>query len=184
MTEEYYQGFSCMECSAENQAREDQTAVPNDISDPCFWASLRRQNKEIVRSILEARRHSRQKKAGYEFVNQLNILPQPLADGTSRSSVSMLAVMALPHLVLGKAKNSHDGSIVKRISRRSQWKRADIEKLFNDTKALQAMCSKNSNKTDDSETKQFNRMMGVAKISSAIGLLAESYSRFFPSATQ
>ena len=64
----------------------------------------------------------------------------------------MIAAMALQHLVLAKTKESYDGSIAKTMSRRiSQWKRIDIENLFNEAKALQFRLSKNSNKTDDSD---------------------------------
>ena len=110
--------------------------------------------------------------AGYEIVNQLNILLQSLADRKNRSNVSMIAVMDLLHLVLAKTEISNDSSIAKTISRRkSQWKKADIENLFNQSKALQCMLSKNSNKIN--ETKQLSNIM----ISSAIGLLTEYHSR-------
>ena len=82
--------------------------------------------------------------SGYEFAKQLNILPQTLADRTSRINLSMIAAMTLPHLVLAKSKDSYDGSIAQTISRRlSQKKRVDMENLFNEAKALQFRLSKN-----------------------------------------
>ena len=47
---DYYQGFSCKKCAAENQAPEAQTAVPNDLSDPYFWASP---TDDKIRKLLE-----------------------------------------------------------------------------------------------------------------------------------
>ena len=50
-------------------------------------------------------------KAGHLFANQLSILLQLLADESIRSNFSMIATMALPHLVLAKTKDSYDDSI-------------------------------------------------------------------------
>ena len=78
-----YHGFGCKNCSAENQATEDQAAVPNDFSDPCFWASL---TEDKTRNMFEEQNkivHWKpvfftlgKNKSKYEFVNQFNILLQ------------------------------------------------------------------------------------------------------------
>ena len=73
-----------------------------------------------------------------------------------------MATMVLPHLVPAKMKDSYDGSVEKTISRRKgQGKEADIQKLSNEARVLQFWLPRNSNKNDNSEMKQFNRMMGA-----------------------
>ena len=85
----YCQGISCKKSSAEKKATEDQTAVPNYLSDLRFWASQTDKTRKLIEVYNEVI-HLKpvflilgKDKAGYNFVKQLNKLLQSLADGTS-----------------------------------------------------------------------------------------------------
>ena len=94
------------------------------------------------------------------------------------SSFSMIATMALPHVFLAETGDSCYGSIARTKSRMvSQRKKRGTELPVNEDKALQSRLSKNSNKSDASNTQKFRRMRGAGKISFASGLLAEWQSR-------
>ena len=142
---DYYQELCWKKNSAENWSPEKQLAVPIDLSEPWFWASLTDKTRKLI-GVYNDVVHWRpvffslgRKKEGYEWVNQLNKLMQNSTGESNRSSVSMIAATASPHLVLAKTENIYDDSIEKTTSRRvSEWKRAHIENSFNEAKALQS----------------------------------------------
>ena len=74
-----------------------------------------------------------------------------------------------PHLVQCKTKLEKNGSHSKTIERRlKQWHKGELDKLFNEGKALQMCLVKSKKKKVETEAQQLNKLMNTGKISSAI----------------
>ena len=81
----------------------------------------------------------------------------------------MQATMIFPHLMLCRSKSESDGSNSKFTARRlKQLHQIELDEFFKDRKALQIRLVKIKENRVETETQQFNKLMGTGKISSAI----------------